>query len=102
MIITKLLEVTNQNGMHLRPAGILSEMTNINKYTDLGVFLMHNGMRVDAKSVFNIVALGASCGSKIILEIEYETEENTLLAEGLASQVEDFFANGFETAEVKE
>ena len=104
MTLTSILKVTNEHGMHLRPAGILSEIANSSKNRDLGVFLMSNGMRVDAKSVFNIVALGASMGTSVILDIECEneTEENVANAESLLKEIEDFFNSGFDIAEVKE
>ena len=90
MTLTSILKVINEHGMHLRPAGILSEIANSSKNRDLGVFLMSNGMRVDAKSVFNIVALGASMGTSVTN------------AESLLKEIEDFFNSGFDIAEVKE
>ncbi len=104
MIMTSILKVTNENGMHLRPAGILSEISNASKNSELGIFLMHDGTRVDAKSVFNIVALGAGMGSTIILEVECdnETEENIANAKALVEEIEEFFNSGFDIAEVKD
>lgn len=104
MIMTSILKVTNENGMHLRPAGILSEISNASKNNELGVFLMYDGTRVDAKSVFNIVALGAGIDSTIILEVEIEneTEENIATAKELVKEIEDFFNSGFEIAEVQD
>ncbi|MBI4977918.1 MAG: HPr family phosphocarrier protein [Spirochaetes bacterium] len=95
MTLTTLLEVKNKNGLHTRPAGILCNIANRSKYSPLGVFMVHNGLRVDVKSILNVLTLGAVHGAKIILEIEGEEPEKTMMEEAL-KEISDFFEASFD------
>ena len=101
MTLTNVVTIKSKNGMHLRPAGVLYQISSKSEYSDIGIFLLYNGVRADAKSVFNIMGLGAFQGANLILEIEYEdgTEE---IAKNAEKELIDFFEEGYINAEVPE
>ncbi|WP_295154104.1 HPr family phosphocarrier protein [uncultured Brachyspira sp.] len=101
MTLTNVVTIKSKNGMHLRPAGILSQISSKSDYSNIGIFLLYNGIRADAKSVFNIMGLGAFQGANLILEIEYEEgmEDTAKQAE---KELIEFFEKGYIYAEVPE
>jgi len=101
MIISNIVTIKSKNGMHLRPAGVLSQIASNADYRPIGIFLMYNGVRADAKSVFNLMGLGAFCGATIILEIEFEDADESIAQKALLDMV-DFFEEGYKKAEVPE
>lgn len=99
MTKTAILEVKNKNGLHTRPAGLLCNITNNKKYSLLGIFMTYNGVKVDAKSILNVLTLGAISGAKVVLEVEGEDEE---AIDQLIAHMTTFFDSAFEeTAEAK-
>ena len=101
MTLTNVVTIKSKNGMHLRPAGVLSQIASKIEYSDLGIFLLYNGVRADAKSVFNIMGLGAFCDAKLILEIEYE-EGMEEAAQNAEKELLYFFEEVYINAEVPE
>ena len=101
MILTNIVTIKSKNGMHLRPAGILSQISSKSAYSNLGIFLLYNGARADAKSVFNIMGLGAFQGANLILEIEYLDGMEEIAKEAEKELIE-FFEKGYIHAEVPE
>lgn len=95
MTLTTVLEVKNKNGLHTRPAGVLCNIANRSKYGDIGIFMVHNGMRVDVKSILNVLTLGAVFGAKVILEIEGEEKDRPAMDES-TKEITDFFDSGFD------
>ena len=93
MTLTNVVTIKSKNGMHLRPAGVLSQISSKSEYSDIGIFLLYNGVRADAKSVFNIMGLGAFQGANLILEIEYEDEKMEETAKSAEKELIDFFEN---------
>ena len=63
--------------------------------------MLYNGVRADAKSVFNIMGLGAFQGANLILEIEYEDGMEEI-AKNAEKELIDFFEEGYINAEVPE
>lgn len=102
MTLTEIVTVESKNGLHLRPAGILSQIASKSAYKNLGIFFMCKGMRVDVKSVFNIMGLGAFKGSKIVFEVEYNDDSEEENAKKAFEEIIDFFSEGYKNAEVKE
>lgn len=94
MVLSNVLEVKNKNGLHTRPAGVLCQITTKTKYDNIGIFLLLNDMRVDAKSILNVLALGAIPGSKVILEVEGEEPDKTTMEEAM-EEISDFFDKEF-------
>lgn len=101
MIITNIVKIESKNGMHLRPAGMLSQMASKSEYSKLGIFLLYEGTRADVKSVFNIMGLGAFQGSTLILEIDFE-EKDIDAAEAAMKELTEFFEVGYQKAEIQE
>ena len=101
MTISNVVSVKSKNGMHLRPAGVLSQIASNADYRAIGIFLIYNGVRADAKSVFNLMGLGAFCGATLILEVEYEDADEPVAQKALLDIV-DFFEEGYKKAEVPE
>ena len=101
MTLTNVVTIKSKNGMHLRPAGVLSQISSKNEYSSIGIFLLYNGVRADAKSVFNIMGLGAFQGANLILEVEYE-EGMEEIAKKAEKELIEFFEEGYIYAEVPE
>lgn len=101
MTLTNVVTIKSKNGMHLRPAGVLSQISSKSEYSDIGIFLLYNGVRADAKSVFNIMGLGAFQGANLILEIEYENKTKSI-AKTAEKELLEFFEEGYIKAEILE
>ena len=80
-------EIKNLLGLHIRPARKLVELSK--KYS-CDVFLEKEGIRYSAKSLINVLFVGATYGDKIVLITEGEQEEEALSIIGafLASKIE--------------
>ncbi len=99
MTLTNFVTIKSKNGMHLRPAGILSQIASKSDYYDIGIFLLYDGIRADAKSVFNVMGLGAFYGASLLLEVEYE-EKDSDIAHKAFEDLNEFFESGYQNAEV--
>jgi phosphotransferase system HPr (HPr) family protein len=80
-------EIKNPLGLHIRPARKLVELSK--KY-GCDVFLEKEGKRYSAKSLVNVLFVGATYGDKVILITEGDQEEEALNIIGafLASRIE--------------
>lgn len=56
--------ITNEQGIHARPATQLVQLAN--KY-DSDLLLQYNGKTVDLKSIMGVLSLGVTRGSTIII-----------------------------------
>lgn len=99
MTLVNHVTIKSKNGMHLRPAGVLSQIASKNDYYDIGIFLLYDGIRADAKSVFNLMGLGAFYGASLVLEIEYD-EKDADIAHKAFDDLSEFFDSGYQNAEV--
>jgi len=70
-MLSKTLTVVNPSGLHLRPAGVLSQ-TAMKFKSD--VIIEYGEKRIVAKSVLNVMAAGIKCGTEIKLICEGEDE----------------------------
>ncbi|WP_077610465.1 HPr family phosphocarrier protein [Clostridium sp. Marseille-P2415] len=70
-MLSKTLTVVNPSGLHLRPAGVLSQ-TAMKFKSD--IIIEYGDKRIVAKSVLNVMAAGIKCGAKINLICEGEDE----------------------------
>jgi len=75
-MVTKTVEVINKEGVHMRPAGLLSE--EMKKYTDCKVTLKVADKAIKATSVMQIMAAGIKCGTKVEITAEGENEQAAL------------------------
>lgn len=63
--ITKTFEITAKNGLHIRPAEQLARLAN--KFA-AQIGLIYQDQRVDAKSIMDMLTLGASHGAQVTIE----------------------------------
>ena len=86
--LAKTVTVSNPQGLHARPADRFAKMAN---EFESQITLVKDGMRVDGKSVLNILTLAASEGTELVLETEGPDAEAALdaLAELVQSNFED-------------
>lgn len=65
LVITKTFVVTSKNGLHIRPAEQLARLAN-SFASQIG--LIHESQRVDAKSIMEMLTLGAREGASVVIE----------------------------------
>ena len=70
-MLSKTLKVVNPSGLHLRPAGVLSQ-TAIKFKSDITIECGEK--KIIAKSVLNVMAAGIKCGTEITLICDGEDE----------------------------
>jgi phosphocarrier protein len=85
-VIQKEITLLNRLGLHVRPA---AQFTKIASKYKAEVFLIRDGMRVNAKSIMGVMMLAAGKGSRLLLECDGE-DESALCAE-LVQLVENKF-----------
>lgn len=74
-MLSKTLTVVNPSGLHLRPAGVLSQ-TAMKFKSD--IIIEYGEKRIVAKSVLNVMAAGIKCGTEINLICDGEDEETAM------------------------
>ena len=74
-MVSQKVKITNPTGLHLRPAGIFSNIAN--KFECRITFEYENSI---AKSVLSILGAGIKSGDEILLICEGEEEEKALKA----------------------
>lgn len=74
-MISKKLTVINPSGLHLRPAGVLSQ-TAMKFKSD--VTILSGNKTIAAKSVLNVMAAGIKCGTEVDLVCDGPDEEEAL------------------------
>ncbi len=85
-LVTRSVVISNPEGLHARPADMLARAAL--KYQSRIAVVCHSE-RVDAKSTLNLLILGATQGTEIIIEADGDDAEEAV--ECLAALV----ANGF-------
>ncbi|MCO6045873.1 HPr family phosphocarrier protein [Aeoliella sp. ICT_H6.2] len=65
LVITKSFVVTSKNGLHIRPAEQLARLAN--RFA-AHIGLIHESQRVDAKSIMEMLTLGAREGACVVIE----------------------------------
>ena len=78
--------VTDELGIHARPAGQLVNMAK--KYDDT-IIIKKGEKEADAKKLLQVMGLGAKMGDTLIFEIDGEREEETLI------EIEEFIKENF-------
>ena len=74
-MISKNLTAVNPSGLHLRPAGVLSQ-TAMKFKSDITI--VSGEKKIVAKSVLNVMAAGIKCGTEITLICDGEDEEEAM------------------------
>ena len=85
-MVQKEITILNRLGLHARPAAQFVKLAA--KYK-ADVFLIRNGMRINAKSIMGVMMLAAEYGAKLTLECIGEDEEL------LCSELEILIKNKF-------
>lgn len=81
------VNVKNQTGLHLRPAGILCKTAMLYKSH---ITLIHGDITANAKSVLSVLGSGVKAGDDIEIMCEGEDEQEALKA------MVELFASGLE------
>lgn len=76
-MVSKTLKVVNPSGLHLRPAGVLSQ-TAMKFKSDITIECGEK--KIVAKSVLNVMAAGIKCGTEINVVCDGEDEEEAVKA----------------------
>ena len=74
-MISKNLTVVNPSGLHLRPAGVLSQTAMKFKSA---ITIIAGEKKIVAKSVLNVMAAGIKSGTEITLVCDGEDEEEAM------------------------
>ncbi len=74
-MLSKNLTIVNPSGLHLRPAGVLSQTAMKFK---CDVLIESAGKRIIAKSVLNVMAAGIKSGSEVTLICDGEDEAEAM------------------------
>ena len=74
-MVSKTLTVVNPSGLHLRPAGVLSQ-TSMKFKSD--IIIECGEKRIIAKSVLNVMAAGIQTGTEITVICDGEDEAEAL------------------------
>ena len=74
-MLSKTLTIVNPSGLHLRPAGVLSQTAMEFK---CDVIIESGEKRIVAKSVLNVMAAGIKCGTEINLICDGEDEAEAM------------------------
>lgn len=74
-MLTKTLTVVNPSGLHLRPAGVLSQTAMKFK---CDIIIECGEKRIVAKSVLNVMAAGIKCGTQVSLVCDGEDEKQAM------------------------
>ncbi|MBS3758544.1 MAG: HPr family phosphocarrier protein [Desulfobacterales bacterium] len=78
--------ITNELGLHARPAAMIAEIAN---RATSNVWLIKNDQCVDASSIIDILSLACLQGSNITLQIEDPADAEIL------NQLHELFESGF-------
>ncbi len=74
-MIKKEVIIKNETGLHARPAGRFVNKTK--NYTS-DIKLINGAKEVNAKSIMSVMALGATKGKKVTIQISGEDEERAI------------------------
>ena len=74
-MVEKNVVVQNETGLHARPAASLVQFV---KNFDGNVELIKDGKTANAKSIFNVMALGISKGTEITVRVDGDNEQENL------------------------
>ena len=74
-MLSRKITIKNPSGLHLRPAGVLSQ-TAMKFKSD--IVIEYGEKRIVAKSVLNVMAAGIKSGTEVNLIVEGEDEEEAI------------------------
>lgn len=74
-MIEKTVEIKNKLGLHARPA---AQFVKVAAKYDSDITVIKNSTRIDGKSIMGLMMLAAESGSKLILQINGNDEEEAM------------------------
>lgn len=77
MKLRKKIKVTNEHGLHIRPASIFAETAKSHRST---VVVSKGGEDVDGRSIMEILSLGINSGHEVVLEVDGPDAERAMSA----------------------
>lgn len=92
-VVTSTLEIHTENGLHIRPAEALARLAN--RFSSR-VEIVFESQRVDAKSIMEMLTLGAGQGA--VLQVEACGDDAQQAIEAILSLVENNFDAKYGTA----
>ncbi|MBO5489188.1 MAG: HPr family phosphocarrier protein [Eubacterium sp.] len=86
-MVSKNVQVVNDQGMHMRPAGIIAKAAQA--HPDSEIVLKANGTEIKAKAVMQIMAAGIKKGTDVEIVVTGGDEQAVL------DEFVQMFENGF-------
>lgn len=86
-MVTKKVTVVNEQGLHMRPAGVLAKL--VKTYPDCEVTLSANGKQVKAKAPMQIMSACIKKGCEVEIACDGVNEQAAL------DEIAALFATGF-------
>ena len=86
-MVTKTVTVKNEQGLHMRPAGILA--AEMKKFAVCTVMLKTTEKSAKATAVMQIMAAGIKCGTQVEITADGENEQAAL------DKAAELFETGF-------
>ena len=74
-MLSRKITIKNPSGLHLRPAGVLSQTAMKFKSN---IVIEYGEKRIVAKSVLNVMAAGIKSGTEVNLIVDGEDEEEAM------------------------
>lgn len=86
-MVSKSVKVINEQGMHMRPAGILAKTAAA--YKDCNITMNVNEKKVNAKALMQIMSACIKCGNTVEIVCDGTDEKKAL------DEISELFENGF-------
>lgn len=86
-VVERTVVISNPQGLHARPAELFARLA---LQFDSEIAVIRKGHRVDAKSILNVLTLGASQGTELTLQAQGVDAEEAL--EAITRLIESDFA----------
>ena len=74
-MVEEVIKITNQTGIHARPASLIVQKTN---EFDAEIFIIKDNKEVNAKSIMGIMSLGISQSTEIKIRARGAEEEKAI------------------------
>ncbi|NLM04807.1 MAG: HPr family phosphocarrier protein [Clostridiales bacterium] len=71
-MLEKVIEIKNKSGIHARPASML--VREASKYKS-DITIIKGNSELNAKSIMNVMGMGAKCGDEITIRVSGEDEK---------------------------
>jgi len=75
-MVTEKVVIKNRAGLHARPASLIVQEAS--KYSSAIFLIKEDDSRVNAKSIMNLLTMGASYNTEIIIEADGPDEQEAL------------------------